>query len=266
MDTPLLAADFRELIRPHTGDLTRVRPTAGGHSSDVATVVECEKGPFFVKAVPNRPGGRRDSIVRERLINPAVRSVSPALRWHAENDVWVVLGFDAVEGRAADFSPGSPDLPTVVGLVDRIGELDLPEVAREWPETRWDRFAGDEGQAALLRGDDLLHTDINPGNMMIGEHTAWAVDWSWPTRGAGFIDPACLVVQLIAAGHSPESAESWASGCAAWADADPKAVDAFARANALMYRVFADRKPDASWLGAMADASRAWADHRGVST
>ncbi|MFH0243494.1 hypothetical protein ACGRHY_13920 [Streptomyces sp. HK10] len=149
------------------------------------------------------------------LINPAVRSVSPALRWHAENDAWVVLGFDTVEGRAADFSPGSPALLAVVGLVNRIGELDLPEVAREWPETRWERFTKDESQAALLQGDDLPYTDINPNNMMIGKHTAWAVDWSWPTHGAGFIDPACLVVQLIAAGHSPESAESRVSVCAA---------------------------------------------------
>ncbi|MFI1377799.1 hypothetical protein [Embleya sp. NPDC020886] len=110
----------------------------------------------------------------------------------------------------------------------------------------------------------MLYTDINPDNLLIGTTTTWAVDWSWPTRGAGFIDPACLVVQLIAAGQSALSAESWVSHCTAWAKADPTAIGTFAGATARMYRTFAERKPDAAWLGAMAAAARKWASHRGV--
>ncbi|MEV5509202.1 hypothetical protein [Streptomyces orinoci] len=264
MSHPLPSRDFWALVQPHTGNLAGTRPVPGGHSSDVTALVEGEKGRFFVKAVPNRPGGRRDSIVRERLINPAVVPVSPALRWHAEDDEWIVLGFDFVEGRSASFEPGSPDLPAVVGLLNRIGELGLPEVARDWTETRWDRFAAQDADTTLFRGDALLYTDINPGNLMIGDRGTWAVDWSWPTRGAAFIDPACLVVQLVAAGHSPESAESWATGCAAWSNADPRAIDAFAVANLRMHRRFAERNPDTSWLWAMLAANQAWAAHRGI--
>ncbi|GDY45212.1 hypothetical protein SANT12839_060940 [Streptomyces antimycoticus] len=91
------------------------------------------------------------------------------------------------------------------------------------------------------------------------------MDWSWPTRGAGFIDPACLVVQLIAAGHSAKEAEGWASGCKAWMNADAAAIDAFAAATLHMSESHADRHPDAAWLADMADAARAWAAHRGVS-
>ncbi|KIF74412.1 hypothetical protein QR77_11325 [Streptomyces sp. 150FB] len=257
--------EFWTLLHPHTGDLTGFQPTSRGFSSDVTALVECEKGRFFVKAVRNRPGGRRDSIIREKLINPAVCPISPPLRWHAEDDTWLALGFDRVDGRKSDFAPGSPDLPAIVDTINRIGELDLPAVAGGWPETRWNRFAADEADASLFEGEALLYTDINPSNLMIGDEGTWAVDWSWPTHGAAFIDPACLVVQLISAGQSAECAESWASGCAAWANADPKAIDAFAAATLRMHRAFAERKPDASWVRAMAEAARSWATYRGMS-
>ncbi|MFJ5227426.1 phosphotransferase [Streptomyces sp. NPDC088400] len=257
--------EFWSLLHPHTGDVTDFRPTPRGFSSDVAALIECEKGRFFVKAVRNRPGGRRDSIIRERLINPAACPISPTLKWHSEDDTWHVLGFDWVDGRGSDFAPGSPDLPAIVDTLNRIGEVDLPEMARDWLETRWNRFATDDADASLLQGEALLYTDINPSNLIIGDQNTWAVDWSWPTRGAAFIDPACLVVQLISAGHSAERAESWASGCAAWTDADPKAIDAFAAATLRMHRAFAERKPDASWLRAIAEAARSWASYRGVT-
>ncbi|WP_432001246.1 hypothetical protein [Streptomyces sioyaensis] len=250
------------LVSPYTGEITDIQPTARGFSSDVTALIECEEGRFFVKAVRNRPGGRRNSLVRERLINPAVRPISPTLRWHAEDDAWLALGFERVEGRSSDFAPKSEDLHAIVDTLNRIAELDLPEVARDWPETRWNRFTADAADASLLQGDALLYTDINPSNLMIGAQNTWAVDWSWPTRGAAYIDPACLVVQLIAAGHSIESAESTASGCTAWENADSAAIDTFAAAHARMNRAFAERKPEAPWLGAMADAAQAWADHR----
>ncbi|WP_233361227.1 phosphotransferase [Streptomyces sp. GMR22] len=265
MNRELPGPDLWALIQPHTGILSQAQPTARGFGSDLTAVIECEKGPFFVKAMRNRPGGRRASLIRERLINPAVQSVSPALLWHVEDDEWLVLGFEVVDARRSDFTPASPDLPGVVDLVDQLGNLPLPDIARDWPESRWDRFAVDETEAELFRGDALLHTDINPSNLIIGERGRWIVDWSWPTRGAGFIDPACLVVQLIAAGHTPEAAEGWAAECRAWADADPTAIDVFAAATRRMHRSRADRHPEASWLEAMAAAAGAWAAHRGVA-
>lgn len=265
MNGTLPGSDFWTLVRPWTGDVDEVRPTARGYSSDLTVVVECEKGPFFVKAMRNRPGGRRDSIVREALINPFVVPVSPALRWRAEDAEWIALGFEAVQGRSSKFDPDSPDLPRITDILNRIGELAVPDVAEGWPETRWDRFAEDAAGAALFEGKALLHTDINPSNLMIGERNAWAVDWSWPTRGAAFIDPACLVVQLISSEHSAEEAEGWAARCRAWKEADSRAIDVFAAANLRMMRRFAERRPDEEWRGAMVKAARAWVDHRGVT-
>jgi hypothetical protein len=260
-----LPGELQALIRPHTGDLIEMSPTARGNNTAITALVDCENGPFFVKAVPNRPGGRRDSLIREGLINPFVVPISPAMRWQAEDAGWIALGFEIIEGRPSDFTPSSGDLPAIIDLLNRIGELEVPSVARDWPETRWDRFSSDEAAAALFRGETLLYTDINPSNLVIGDRATWAVDWSWPTRGAAFIDPACLVVQLISAGHTVEAAEACAGRCKAWAHADPNGINAFAAANMRMYRHLADRRPGQAWLRAMAAATEAWVDHRRVN-
>ncbi len=160
MSDSLPGDEFWASIRPHTGTVHQVERTARGFSSDLTALVECDTGRFFVKAVANRPGGRRDSIIRERQINTAVVPISPALLWCTESDEWVVLGFAAVAGRTSDFTPGSGDLPAVVALLNRIGAVSLPEVAQDWTETRWDRFTGSEEEALLFRGRALLHTDI----------------------------------------------------------------------------------------------------------
>ncbi|RLV08464.1 protein kinase [Streptomyces griseocarneus] len=257
---------FKALILPHTGNVTHVQIPARGFSSDFAAVIDSEKGRFFVKAMFNNPGGRKDSILRERAINPYVQPLSPPLLWSIDGDEhgWIILGFEAINGSPSHFEPGSPDFSIVVDALNRIADIPLPQVARDWTETRWNDFAADSNEAKMFQGDALLHTDINPSNIVIGGGASWVVDWSWPTRGAAFIDPAILVVQLIAAGHSPASAESWAAECTAWVSADPKAIDAFAGAELRMHRQLAKRNPDASWLMAMAEAAQAWAAHRGV--
>lgn len=262
---PVIAPELRALLRPYTGEVLSHQRPSGGNDADFTASVESERGVFFIKAVRNRPCGRRDSIIRERLINPYVQPISPALRWHAEDPEWIALGFDTVAGRRADFTPGSTDLAAVVELLDRIGGLVLPDVARQWTENRWDRFCADGPETALLRGDALLYTDIHESNLVVGSRGVWAVDWSWPTRGAAFIDPAQFAVQLVSAGHSPESAELWAGRCTAWADADPASIDVFAAATVRMWRMRCDRSPGATWLRAMLAAAVEWARHRGVS-
>lgn len=265
MNHDVSVPEFMALIRSHTGDVADVRPASGGNNSASTVLVECARGPFFVKAVPNRPGGRRDSLIREALINPYVVPVSPAVRWQVEDDAWIALGFEVIDARPADFAPDSPDLPAIISVLNQIADRPLPEVARDWPETRWDRHATNEADTALFTGQTLLYTDINPGNLLIADQHTWAVDWSWPTHGAAFIDPACLVVQLVAAGHSTTSAESWAAGCTAWEKADTRAIDAFATATMRMWQRSADRRPDTPWLHAMAEAAHQWADHRGIT-
>jgi hypothetical protein len=263
MNDALPDTGLRTLIEPHTGPVRDIRPTARGFSSDFTALVDGEKGPCFVKAVPNRPGGKRDSLLREELINPFVTPLSPPILWRAQDHDWVALGFEPIDGRVSNFRPHSPDLPTIAALTSRIGGLPLPEMARPWRETRWDRYTSQACDAALLRGDALLHTDINPSNFVLGDSAGWVVDWAWPTRGAAFIDPALLILQLIAARHTPAEAEAWAQKCDAWADADPEAVNVFVAATVRMYRAHAKRFR-AQWRKAMVLAAEAWAEYRNV--
>ncbi|EMF00737.1 hypothetical protein H340_09660 [Streptomyces mobaraensis NBRC 13819 = DSM 40847] len=265
--TELPDGHFRQLIHPYTGEVGRVHVPKQGFTTDFAAVIDSEMGPFFVKAMINRPGGRRDSILREWAVNPYVQSLSPRVLWSVVGDDagWIILGFEVIEGRDADFEPGSADLPIAVDLLNRAASLAPPSAARNWKEERWDAYVRSEDELAFFRGDALLHTDINPSNVMVGDAGSWLIDWSWPTRGAPFIDPACFVVQLVSAGHSPRSAEGWAARCTAFAHADTKAIDAFAAADLRMHRAIAAQHPQEKWLQALADAAQAWAAHRGVS-
>ncbi|MFD9865262.1 protein kinase family protein [Streptomyces alboflavus] len=176
---------FRELIYPYTGDVSEVHRPDRGFSSDYAAVIHTANGRFFVKAMFNKPGGRLDSISRERDINPFVQPVSPRLQWSVNGEGWLILGFEAIDGRSASFDLDTPDLPRIVDTLNRLAEIDVPAVAQDWVEARWDRFATSTEEAELFRGEALLHTDINPSNIMLGAGRTWLVDWSWPTRGGG---------------------------------------------------------------------------------
>jgi hypothetical protein len=54
------------------------------------------------------------------------------------------------------------DLPAVARAIERISTTTLPPVARDWRESRHDRYAA--GKEGLFAGYALLHGDINPDN------------------------------------------------------------------------------------------------------
>ncbi|MCD0448158.1 protein kinase [Actinocorallia sp. API 0066] len=252
-------------IAPYVGESRSFRPpVVRGYSSDVTGVVEGSEGRFFIKGVRGE-GGHRDSLLREAAVNPYVREFSPAVRWEAEEGDWLVLGFDVLDDiRAADLASGSADLTDVAAVLNRISDLPCPDVAHGWQETRWNRFLDNDADRALLHGDTLLHTDINAHNVLIAPDHTWVVDWSWPTVGAAFIDPALLVLQLVSGTHTPAEAEELAATCKAWKDADPRAVDVFVAATLRMQTKIAQRHPQETWIKAMLSATETWAEHRGV--
>jgi hypothetical protein len=247
----------RDLIEKETGPITAVTELAEGRNSEISVIVHAGTEATFVKG---RRAGHRWAWTqeRERIINPLVRHVSAALKWSAVSDDWNLLGFECIPGEHADYCPGSPDVPKVIDALLQLQGIACPEgIDVKRAEDRWASFTK---TPELLAGTSLLHTEWTPGNVLVADR-ARLVDWAWPTRGAAWIDPACLAVWLIASGHSSRSAESWAARIPSWHAASPAALDEFARIEALMWEGIAADSTE-EWTTNLARASRQYAAHR----
>ena len=196
------------------------------------------------------------------MINPCVLPVAPRLRWQTEGAGWNLLTFNYVPGtRHANYAPRSADLPAVVRALNRLQQIPCPDLPVKRAEQRWAAYLDDNAARDLLAGQTLLHTDFNPLNVLIRDETAWIIDWAWPTRGAAFIDPACLLLRLMLDGHTAPQAESWAAQCDSWATASDKAIDAYALACARLYAEIAHENPQ-PWKQRFPAAAHEWARHR----
>lgn len=249
-------------IEACTGTIREVRAVPTGMNSALAAVVRTDFDRVFVKGIRNdNPGVVTQR--REAEINRYVRSVSPRMLWHLpDSDGWNVLGFEYVDGRVADYRPGSSDLPLVLDTLCALGEQTCPDLASvKDAGKRWASYVDDPADIELFAGDALLHTDYNPANLLIAADRAYLIDWAWPTRGAAWIDPCCLLIRMIAAGHTVHDAEAWASQTPAWHTAPTSALEVFARACGRMWQDIADHDPQ-PWKQRMATAARTWSDAR----
>ncbi|TYK43282.1 aminoglycoside phosphotransferase [Actinomadura decatromicini] len=225
----------------------------------MAVVLDTDNGPVFLKGLPvDHP--RRWTQDMEAVINPYVRHLGPRLLWRVR-DEWDILGFEYIKGRHADPTPGSADLPKVVETISHVGEIPCPSLPLKEATSRWRNYVDDSLDLALLDGDRLLHTDYNPLNILMAEGRALLVDWAWPTRGAGWIDPACLVLRIMSYGHTAEQAEAVVADLSAWRQADPRGLQVFAEANARFWAGAAADNP-ADWPVRMAAAAQSWHAYR----
>ena len=249
----------RAAIVAHTGAISHVDLIGAGRNHQLAAVVHTTGGAVFVKGMrADHPGAWTQQV--EARINPYVLVVAPRLRWQARVGGWNLLAFDHVAGHPANLAPGSADLPAVAAMLRRLGDLPTPDVPLKRIEQRWAAYA-DPGELALLAGDSLLHTDLNPGNLLVADTGVSVVDWAWPTAGAGWIDPACLALWLIAEGHTPARAEAWAWAHTHLAGVDPNALDVFTAVNRRLWRSIADDNPQ-PWKQRVAAAAHHWYQHR----
>ncbi len=255
-----LPPGLRLAVESRTGPVLTATTAAEGKNSEVAAFLRTVGGHVFIKGLrSDHP--RVWTQEREAMVNPYIRHVGPRLLWHVDTEGWNVLGFEHVAGRHADYSPRSPDLPLVVHAMQRLGATSCPELPLKRAEERWACYLDDGAALELLRGDTLLHTDYNPMNVLVAGDTARIVDWAWPTRGAAWIDPACLVLRLMAAGHRPLEAEVWAAQVPAWAQAPREAIDTFALISLRMWDEIATDDPQ-PWKRQMQAMVQEWAAFR----
>jgi hypothetical protein len=255
--------EVRAAISEQAGSILDMDTVNGGWNSEIATHVRTANTTMFVKGL--RTDHRRVwTQQREAEIGPHVQAVAPRVLWHIEAAGWSLVAFEHINGRHADFTPTSADVPLVVDALERLGTIPCPDLPLRVAEQRWAAYIKDPSMLDHLRGDALLHTDFNNQNVLIADDRARFVDWAWATRGASWLDPALWVIWLIAAGgHEPAQAESWAARVAAWHTAPIPALNAFADANATLWREIAGDNPD-TWTSRMVDAADQWATYRAV--
>ncbi|MER8028163.1 aminoglycoside phosphotransferase [Streptomyces bauhiniae] len=254
----------RAAVEAHTGPLLTVEETAEGFNSEIAARVTSATGTWHIKGLrADHP--RAWTQRREAAIAPFLTGLGPALRWREEVAGWDLLGFDVLNGRHADYAPGSADLPEVASLLCRLGETPCPSIELRHAEQRLEHYVV-RPDLRFFAGPHLLHTDLNNANVLVGDHAAEGdrarlVDWAWATRGAAWLDAGYWVIWLIAAGHTPVSAERWAAEIPSWHTAPAEGITAFAAANANVWSEISTADPD-PWTLRLADAASAWYAHR----
>ncbi len=258
-----LPKSVRKAIEGVTGPPESLEVASEGLNSAVAVKLHSALGAYFVKALPtdHRWVWTQE---REAEVAPYVRHVAPILHARVVEAGWDVLVFEALTGHRANYAPESPDLPHVAILLERIGQVECPDIPLRRAERRLKAYA-DSADLEFFTGDAFLHTDLNNANVIVGEGRASIVDWGWATRGAPWLDVAYWIVWLMAAGHSPHSAEEWATRVAAWRTAPTEGVTAFAKANARMWSEIGGANPDA-WTGQLIKASEEWRAFRLATT
>ena len=251
----------RAAIEAVTGPVASAVSISEGFNSAVAARLSTPAGDRFCKALPSdHPWVWTQG--REAAIAPYLNGVAPELIGRVDVDGWDVLLFEALDGHHADYSPGSSDLPAVMALLEEIAAIPCPAVDLRDAGQRLRNYVNDPADVQHFTGTALLHTDLNPANVIIDAGRGRIVDWGWATRGATWLDPAYWVVWLIAAGHHPAAAEQRASKTSAWHTATSEGVDAFVYAQAALWTEVGGRDPDDPWTARLTAAAQRWAQFR----
>ncbi|OKJ99027.1 hypothetical protein AMK34_13065 [Amycolatopsis sp. CB00013] len=254
-----LPVAVRDAVERETGTVQAVDPVRSGLNAGFTAIVHASSTSVFVKGMPTEHR-RIATQQREAAVADRIAGIGPVLRWQFEAGGWNILGFDHLRGHHADLGPGSADLGKLADVLTRLGQLPAPGLPLARIERRWAGYA-DQRELAVLAGDRLLHTDLNPHNILITTSGAKIVDWAWPTLGAAWVDPACAALWLIAEGHSPAAAENWAAAIPAWREAPATGIDVFTTVNRNLWEQIADNDPQ-PWKDKLHQAAQAWNEYR----
>lgn len=232
-----------------------VVPAPDGDHAEIAAAVTGPNGRAFVKAASTDLGVR--SLRYELAANEAVAKTlryPPAVKWAFEADGWLVVGTEQLDGAHPDLSPGSPDLDLLARALNELQETPAPD--GEWysPKGRLGFFQ------PAMDGEMLVHSDLNPSNVMVTASGLRIVDWAYTTRAASWVELALLVQWLIGSGHTAEQAENWLARFPAWST-DREALDEFASKNASKWAGKAQQSTE-KWVHDLGTWTDEWAAYR----
>lgn len=221
VDWALLPPALRSMIERRLGSKVISAESAGaGFTPGFASTLTCADGTrHFVKAaskMAQRPFADAYREETRKLRSLPEGLPVPGLVWSHEDDLWVVLELEHVDG-ANPARPWAEDdlgacLDTLEVLADRLtpAPMRLTTFADEFAECLdgWDHVRRvDPGRPHLdeaadiasrfrqaTEGTTLVHTDTRDDNFLLADGRALLCDWNWPVVGAAWIDTVLLLI------------------------------------------------------------------------
>jgi hypothetical protein len=225
-----LPPGVRRLVEARLGSPVATAETQGsGFTPGFASRLTGENGTrMFVKAASKKAqqqfAASYAEEVRKLALLPAGLPV-PRLLWSHEDDLWVVLGFECVEGRPPR-RPWRPKelaacLDTLAAVAAAMNPVpagfslkpmteDLPGLVTGWDHMRahhpdWPHLEEAAALAATYDtfpgNDAFAHTDARDDNFLIAPgRPAMLCDWNWPALGPRWLDAVDLLVSAYGDG------------------------------------------------------------------
>jgi aminoglycoside phosphotransferase (APT) family kinase protein len=236
----------REVERRLGSPVVDAESQDAGFTPGFASVLTCaDDTRHFVKAASVKAqrtfaDSYRLEARRLKTLPPSVSA--PRLQWVIDDDDWVVLGIEYVDGRAphrpwtpGDLAAASAMLVETASALTPAPGLGVDSFADEFAgfPAYWDDLAdvahAEEAAALAARyrevtgGDTLVHTDVRDDNLLLAEDgRVYLCDWNWPVLGAAWIDSLML---LIGPRGDGLDVEAHLASHPLLADVDPEAVD-----------------------------------------
>ncbi len=241
---------LRDEVERQLGDAVVVATTQpGGFTPGVAAVLTlANNAPVFVKAVADTSAivhaYRHEALISQQLPTTVP---APRLRFSLEHSGWVLLCFDAIQGRLPQEPWVDSELDATMATLGVVSNVLTPSPIKELPRIFenygkefdvWRRLSAtgavsggrltvNELQPALrsridalaeieerwgdeASGETMIHFDIRSDNLVIDQSgTVWVVDWSWPCLAAEWVDVATFLPTLRR--NSSELQRLWAA-------------------------------------------------------
>ncbi|WP_449061228.1 phosphotransferase family protein [Planomonospora algeriensis] len=286
-----LPSVVRDAVQTECGPVLKAESATDGLMPGAALHLRIEGGSrVFLKALP-ADGPAVRLYERERWAGEVLPAAVPAprMRWSSDIGGWITMLFEHIDGRAADLSPASPDVPAVLDTVARLERLLTPSPAAAAPLVadnveqllvkgrhlmakpngvlpHRDLYVAvlDGFDVEDLAGDTLLHYDLHVGNLQITPGGVRVIDWGFAAAGAAWIDAFMLGPRLIEAGHTPAQTENLLTRVPAWQEAPATAVNGLLAAWTLfrVYKAMYGPDEGREFRARAAAAGRVWLAHR----
>lgn len=222
-----LPQGLQDAVDRKAGGVLGFAPARGGGRAHLAGTARTPTGLIFIKGVRVDDDTELPMLRAEAANLFHAAPLAPRLIWQLEQNGWLLLGLERIQGRHARYNPGSPDLQALAeALARHMAAPDTGSVAEPYAR----RLAAEDAEVDALAGNHLIHADLNPGNVLVTpEGAVRVVDWGFCARGAAWLEPALVLPWLILAGHTPAQAQAWADGgIPGFADLAPARLDLLA--------------------------------------